>query len=169
MSADIPQERACRGDTHLSEDKRNKSKRILIVDDDGDFRWVLSQALKPFAQTIDAVCDGCEAVEQIERQNYDTVLMDMHMPCKDGLHALREMRQIHEGMQIFIMTLAPTSEMVRNIYLEHANGFFVKPIFIEDMEPLIERLIIRIWGSDNELFEEPRVPTSGTDEIKTNN
>jgi len=65
--------------------KNGRSKRILIVDDDSDFRWILSEALGPFAETIDAVCNGCEAVKQIKRQNYDAVLMDMHMPCKDGL------------------------------------------------------------------------------------
>jgi len=153
MSADIPQESACKADIRASENKRNKSKRILIVDDDSDFRWILSEALEPFAETIDAVCNGCEAVEQIKRQNYDAVLMDMHMPCKDGLQALREMRQMDREMKIFILTLAPTSEMMQDVYLEHADGFFVKPVFIEDMEPLIEQLIIRIWGLDNELVE----------------
>jgi len=129
--------------------KNGRSKRILIVDDDSDFRWILSEALGPFAETIDAVCNGCEAVKQIKRQNYDAVLMDMHMPCKDGLHALHEMRQMNREMKIFILTLAPTSEMAQDVYFEHADGFFVKPVFIEDMEPLIERLITRIWGLDN--------------------
>jgi len=153
MSADIPQESACKAHIRASENKRNKSKRILIVDDDSDFRWILSEALEPFAETIDAVCNGCEAVEQIERQRYDAVLMDMHMPCKDGLDALREMRRFHNRLRIFILTLAPTADMVRDTYLAHADGFFVKPVFIEDMEPLIELLIIRIWGLDNELVE----------------
>jgi CheY-like chemotaxis protein len=153
MIAPIPQKKAGRANIHASESKRSKSKRILIVDDDGDFRWIISQALRPFARKIDVVSNGCEAVEQINKRHYDAVLMDVHMPCKDGLDALRELRRTHRKIQVIILTLAPTADMIRDVYLEHADDFFVKPFFIEDMEPLIERLIMRIWSVDNGLVE----------------
>ena len=153
MKADISRENAGRADSRASETRGTRTKRILIADDDSDFSWVLSRVLGPFARRIDVVCNGCEAVEQIQRQQYDAVLMDMHMPCKDGLEALRELRRIHKKMQVIILTLAPTAEMIREAYRTHADDFFVKPVFIEDMEALFERLVIRIWGLDHELAE----------------
>lgn len=125
---------------------KGRRKRILVADDDIDFRWVLSEAMKPLAEKVTTATNGCEAVEKMRSECHDVVLMDMHMPCKSGLDALREMRRADKKMKIYILTLAPTTEMIREVYLERANGFFVKPVFFEDMESLTEDLISRIWG-----------------------
>jgi CheY-like chemotaxis protein len=133
--------------------RTGKFKRILIVDDDSDFRWILAHALQAVAETITTARNGCEAIERMKKGRYDVVIMDMHMPCKDGLATLQEIRKKDREVQIFVLTLAPTRKMIRDVYRERADGFFVKPIYPEDMDPLIERLTAKIWGLDKGLVE----------------
>jgi two-component system response regulator MprA len=124
--------------------RKNKAKRILIVDDDRDFRWILERALETLAERVTTARDGCEAIERIKTERYDAVVMDMHMPCKDGLATLHEIRKTNQEMEIFILTLAPTLKMIQDVYLEHANGFFVKPILPDEIEAFVERLTAQI-------------------------
>ncbi|GAB4345784.1 MAG: response regulator [Candidatus Abyssubacteria bacterium] len=121
-----------------------KVKRILIVDDDSDFRWVLTHALQTEAETIATARNGCEAIERMKTERYDFVILDMHMPCKDGLATLQEIRKTDREVKIFILTLAPTRKMFHDVCFEHANGFFVKPLLPDETEDFIERLTAQI-------------------------
>ncbi|RJP71199.1 MAG: response regulator, partial [Candidatus Abyssobacteria bacterium SURF_17] len=118
--------------------KKNEAKRILIVDDDGDFRWILERAFETLPVRVSTARNGCEAIECIKIARYDTVVMDMHMPCKDGLATLHEIRKTDQEVRILILTLAPTLKMIQDVYLEHANGFFVKPVLPDETEAFIE-------------------------------
>ena len=69
-----------------------KGKHILVTDDNEMNRLVASTILKQFGATIDEAQNGVEAIEKINKNAFDLVLMDVQMPVMDGLEAIRIIR-----------------------------------------------------------------------------
>jgi CheY-like chemotaxis protein len=69
------------------------SLRILLAEDNVSSQKVAIQMLKKMGCKADAVANGIEALQALERQNYDLVLMDLRMPEMGGLEATRVIRQ----------------------------------------------------------------------------
>ncbi len=72
--------------------KLKLSAHILVVEDNAINREVLNDMLEQLDFTSDEACDGEEAVQVACLNQYDLILMDYHMPKKDGLQATREIR-----------------------------------------------------------------------------
>jgi CheY-like chemotaxis protein/anti-sigma regulatory factor (Ser/Thr protein kinase) len=66
--------------------------RVLAADDNETNRIVLRTLLGQLGIDVDLVHDGCEAVQAAALMPYDVILMDVHMPVQDGLHATRAIR-----------------------------------------------------------------------------
>ncbi|MFZ3148068.1 MAG: response regulator [Methanothrix sp.] len=69
------------------------SLRILLAEDNISSQKVALQMLKRLEYRADVVANGIEALQALERQPYDLVLMDLRMPEMDGLQATRIIRQ----------------------------------------------------------------------------
>ena len=68
-------------------------RRVLVVDDNALNREVVSDFLAAADMQVETAVNGRDALTQLEKKNYDIVLMDMHMPELDGLMATRFIRQ----------------------------------------------------------------------------
>jgi PAS domain S-box-containing protein len=68
-------------------------RRVLVVDDNALNREVVSDFLVAADMQVETAVNGRDALNQLEKQDYDIVLMDMHMPELDGLMATRLIRQ----------------------------------------------------------------------------
>jgi CheY-like chemotaxis protein len=66
--------------------------RALIVDDDQSIRLVLRETLRADGWAVDEVDDGAAVEEQLERQRYDLLLLDLYMPGMNGYEVLRRIR-----------------------------------------------------------------------------
>ncbi len=67
--------------------------RILVVDDEADINTILSVTLRRAGYEVISAADGLEAVEVVQRQAPDLILLDVMMPRADGLEALRRIRE----------------------------------------------------------------------------
>ena len=112
------------------------SLNILLVDDNDVNLKVASLMLKKLGHHADLATNGIEAIEAIEHQSYDIVLMDIQMPEMDGLEATKIIRQRwHEDLKIIIVT---SLNNYREICLEAgADGFLTKPLSIENLRETI--------------------------------
>lgn len=87
--------------------KANKI-RILVAEDEQQLSHVLSSAMTASGYQVDIANNGQEAVEQAKENAYDVIILDIMMPVKSGLEALKEIRAT--GNRTYIMMLTAMGE-----------------------------------------------------------
>lgn len=110
--------------------------KLLIVDDNPINQKFLYYSLKKYFE-IETAYNGLEAVNILEKQNFDVVLMDLSMPVMDGAEATR---QIRESIQfrnkhipiIFVTTNDFEHERIRCME-NGADDYLIKPIDIDEL------------------------------------
>ena len=102
-------------------------KRILVVDDDRPLRHVLGRLLETAGCSVVSAADGVEALEQIERQKFDLVLLDIGLPRMSGLEVLRRLREKEGRPKIIVMTADDTPETVLRAVRDYAYRYVGKP------------------------------------------
>lgn len=117
--------------------------RILIADDDADWRTLLHDALAPrFPDAvIDLVSDGEQAIAAFERHPYSVVLVDLQMPEVDGMRLTAHLRSLDASDQtpIIVMTAAGGPGEWKRLSQIGADAFLVKPVAFEDVAMQITR------------------------------
>ncbi len=102
--------------------------KILIVDDHAIVRKGLIALLKvkPGVEVIGEAADGDEAVEMAKRLNPDVILLDLVLPNKDGITALKEIRQDNPDAKVLILTSLVEETTVKAAIEAGADGFQLK-------------------------------------------
>ncbi len=116
-----------------------KSLNVLIVDDSKIIRTAIREILEIGNIQVTEACDGKDALESINNNLPDLVLLDAIMPKIDGISVLKGLRKTYSKMQLPIILIASQSsprEMVRALDLG-ANDYVTKPI---DFDVLWARL-----------------------------
>jgi len=93
-------------DSELKEKIRKKRCRILIIDDEPDFRLSLRFKLEEiFAAVVEDVNSGSTAIAAVKSgKRYDLILTDLIMPGKNGMEIFQELQQIDPGLRVVIMS-----------------------------------------------------------------
>ncbi len=101
--------------------------RILLAEDEQALSKVLTAILERSNYSVDAVYDGQAALEYLEADNYDAVILDIMMPKVDGITVLKEIRA--KGNLIPVLMLTAKSEIDDKILgLDSgANDYLTKP------------------------------------------
>ena len=81
------------------------AKKVLVVDDEKAFQFLISKALEKEGYKILLAGNGLEAVEVALSEHPDLILMDLFMPVKDGLSAIRDLREDAWGKTVKIVVL----------------------------------------------------------------
>ena len=103
--------------------------RILIVDDNADLRRVTARVLRHFSRyEVVTASGGSEALEILDRQPVDLILLDLSMPEMDGLTVLERLRGRDGRPRVPVLMLtAMAGDRERNRAMElGAGGFLVK-------------------------------------------
>nr|MBN2277963.1 response regulator [candidate division Zixibacteria bacterium] len=112
--------------------------RVLLVDDEQDFRDVLSARIETRGLEVETAANGPEALERIERQNYDAVILDLVMPEMDGIETLKRMLMKQPSLQVIVLTgHATVQDGVRAVKLG-AVDFLEKPADLATLVAKIE-------------------------------
>ena len=126
--------------------KLNKLK-VLLVEDNEFNRMVAEDTLKEIVPGIrvDIAVNGQEAVDRLQKEMYDVVLMDVLMPVLDGLAATKIIRnslpEPARNVKIIAMTANVLQEDVQEYYSAGMNGFVSKPFQVDELLLKMEMVI----------------------------
>ena len=89
-----------------------KSAKILLVDDEKNIRFLLSEVLTHEGFDVTEAKDGQESLEKMETSNFDLVITDIHMPRMDGISMLHHMEIAGREEKVIIMTAKPSEQVL---------------------------------------------------------
>jgi PAS domain S-box-containing protein len=114
---------------------------ILLADDNVPSQKVVQQMLKRLGCMVDVASNGIEALQALERQPYDLVLMDVKMPEMDGLEATRIIRQLWQDNELIVIAItAYALEGDREKCLSAGmNEYISKPIKMEELKAILKK------------------------------
>jgi signal transduction histidine kinase len=113
---------------------------LLVAEDNEINQLVIEAILQNEGITADIVCNGKQAVRQIQQGKYDAVLMDCQMPVLDGYQATEQIRAIDafKSMPIFALTADVTSESKERAAKVGFTGHLSKPIMLDELKAALE-------------------------------
>ncbi len=120
---------------------QSKELRLLITDDDADFRVTLGEALsrRGFATLLAA--DGIEALEVIANEQIHLALFDVHMPRLDGLRALESIRPLRPLLPCILMSANVDDSIIARAQALNAEQVLPKPFSLAKLSETIHRLL----------------------------
>jgi DNA-binding NarL/FixJ family response regulator len=121
----------------------NKTVKILLCDDNDNFRQLLTQYIKtmPGVEVVGEAIDGVDAIDKTESLNPDLVLMDLSMPNQSGLDATKTIKERWPGTSVIILTLYEDSVYKELADEFDADGFIAKSSIKAQLPNLIQEMV----------------------------
>jgi two-component system chemotaxis sensor kinase CheA len=123
-----------------TETKQSKQVKILLVDDSLVTRNVVSKFLATFGYIVVEAKGGLEAVEYVEKGNFDIVLCDIEMPDIDGFETTRRIKKIKNNLPVVLFSTLSREQLAKGLEVG-ADGYVSKEEPLERLIKLIEKLI----------------------------
>lgn len=122
--------------------KPEKALTVLHVDDDPVNLRVVEEILTAFGHCAVKAISGSEALEQFDRQRFDVVLMDIHMPEMSGIEVLKRIRA-RSGPERDTPVIALTADILSREPSEYLAlgfaGFVPKPVMVQGLIMAVTR------------------------------
>jgi len=112
--------------------------RVLLVDDEADYRETLAKVLRRRGMSVAAAGGGAEALDRLGAGAFDVVLLDLRMPGLDGLATLREIRRRAPGVRVVLLTGHGTAAAGLEAIRAEAFDFLLKPVPVDALVRVLE-------------------------------
>jgi len=113
-------------------------KKILIIDDAPDTRKTLKALLKKHNVEILEASDGVEGWNIIIKEHPDLILLDLHMPQKDGFSILEDLEEEWMGIPVVIVSGDTNEETISTCNFFGAKAYLQKPIVLDEFKEVIK-------------------------------
>lgn len=120
-----------------TKDSALRQVRLLLVDDEDDFRRALGRQLSHRGLHFAAASCCAEALRQLELEAADVILMDMQMPETDGISCLRQIKQRWPQAEVVLLTAYASVQSGIASMESGAFDYCIKPI---DASELLDKL-----------------------------
>jgi signal transduction histidine kinase/CheY-like chemotaxis protein len=113
---------------------------ILLAEDNLINQKVAQSIFKNIGYEIDIVKNGAEAVEQVDKEEYDVLFMDLLMPEMDGFQATEIIRAAGHKLPIVALSADETDETRKAAFEAGMNDYLMKPVRVENIKHLLIKL-----------------------------
>ncbi|TKB10673.1 sigma-54 dependent transcriptional regulator [Desulforhopalus sp. IMCC35007] len=120
---------------------KNKSVKVLVVDDDQVHRFMLVSMLTEWGWSCAQADDGTTAVAAVENHSYDAVLMDVRMTKMDGREAFSRIQAINPTLPVIIMTAYSSVDDAVEAIQQGAHDYLTKPLDFERLRLTLMRAV----------------------------
>lgn len=126
----------------------SEAKRILVVDDEPDFAAIVQDNLKKEGFVVEVAYDGVEALEKVQANPPDAIILDVMMPEKDGYAVCAELKSDEKYRDIPIIMLTAVADHVSSTSYSHHDGlsmeaddYLPKPASAEEISDRVKNLL----------------------------
>lgn len=144
-----------------------RNTRILVVDDDGEIRDLLSEFLTKHDYQVSTAGDGDEMMKSLEAESIDLIILDLMLPGEDGLTLCRKLRANKDIPIIMLTALGEETDRIVGLEMG-ADDYLPKPFNQRELLARIKAVLRRFSPRPNEqhlsvknqfLFENWRLDT----------
>jgi two-component system response regulator AtoC len=115
-------------------------RKVLIVDDEGGMRHMLSVLLEREGYQIDTAQNGREGLDKVRHNDYDLVLCDIRMPEMDGLTFLESTKSLNKQLPVIMMSAFGNVDTAIEAMKKGAYDYVSKPFKAEEILIRLQRL-----------------------------
>ena len=122
----------------------NNPIRILIVDDEPDMLWTLSQSLSYASYAVTQALNAHEALNYLRQCSFALALIDVKLPDMDGLQLATTVKEIAPNLAIILISgyyYAEDPEIAREVNQKVATSFLSKPFSLQEISSTIQRVL----------------------------
>ena len=116
---------------------KSHGNRVLVAEDNPLNVMVITKFLEARGLSIKVVSNGQEAVEACEKDSFDIIFMDIHMPGMDGIEATAKIRNAGDNTPIVALSANVTSEAVNDARNAGMQDYITKPFTKEGIEEVL--------------------------------
>ena len=116
---------------------------VLVAEDNSLNQKIVVRMVRSLGCNVEAVANGLEVMEAVQRRRYDVVLMDIRMPEMNGLEATRLIRQqlpADQQPRVYALTAGIGPDERQACYDVGMDGFVAKPVVLEQLASLFAKL-----------------------------
>jgi len=114
-------------------------RTILVVDDEANLCKLYEKELENAGYRVIVANDGQKAVELVERNGIDLVVLDIRMEGQDGIETLRQLMQQRRSLPVILNTAYSTYKMDFNTWL--ADAYVIKSSDLTELKDKIQELL----------------------------
>ncbi len=116
---------------------------ILVVDDDKNTRRLFQSVLENNGYTVTTAADGADALDIMDKEHIDLVVLDIMMPNMDGYEFTQELRSVNDFLPILMVSAKQLPDDRKKGFLVGTDDYMTKPIDEEEMLLRIKALLRR--------------------------
>jgi len=116
----------------------DKDIKVLMVDDEADFRTLMTYWLESKGYIVLTAGDGKSAIEIAKNENPDILLLDLHMPPMSGAQVLKEIREFNKDIPAIVISAHANSPEAKEAVDYGISGVFNKSKNFNEALSLLE-------------------------------
>jgi DNA-binding response OmpR family regulator len=115
--------------------------RLLLLDDDPSMQRLMSTLLKRAGYKVDVVSSGSLAIEQLDKNEYDGLLLDIMTPTDGGMTVIRYLRENKPQVLDRILLVTGSPETVLKTIINDVFGVVYKPFEADQLLDAVDKLL----------------------------
>lgn len=131
--------------------------KILLVEDDANLGFIISDQLKSDGYDVTLCTDGAEGFQRFNNDNFHMCIFDVMMPKKDGFTLAREVRTVNKAIPILFLTAKSNDEDKIEGFKSGGDDYLTKPFNVEELQlrvaAMLRRVDIQVVENDQSIYQ----------------
>lgn len=117
--------------------------KVLVVDDHAIVRQGLKLVLTDEFSLLEfgEACNSQEVLDQVDKQRWDIVVLDITMPGRNGLEVLKELKQIRPELPVLVLSMHPENQFAVRVLKAGAAGYMTKENAPDELVKAIKKVL----------------------------
>ena len=119
-----------------SKQLKKQGMRILFADDERNLREIMRLEIPRMGHSVEVCSNGLAAVEMLEKEPFDCLIVDLDMPGMNGIEVVAKAREIRPEVEAIIYTGKPSQESAIDALRQQAFEYLTKPCRLAELAEL---------------------------------